>query len=184
VRKRGVGPEFKEALRMVLQAIDGLAYAHDQKIVHRDVKPANILLSGPDAKTAKLADFGLAKQFDMAGFSGMTVTGHCAGSPAYIAPEQILDFRYAKPPVDVFSMAATFYRLVTGMPPRDVQGREGDFLALLKQQPIPILERGVPLPAKVAALIDLSLAKEPARRPQDAAEFRDALLKAVPTAEK
>src|SRR6202011_4671984 len=107
---------------MILQALDGLQHAHTVALadgstgmVHRDIKPANILLarSGRDL-VAKLADFGLAKAFDKAGLSGLTMTGVVEGTVAYMARQQLTQFRYVKSEVDVWSMAATLYFMLTG----------------------------------------------------------------------
>ena len=106
-----------DALEIIFQAIDGLDYAHnvlgttkkkdggfEQKkgLVHRDLKPANIFLAGSgSARLAKIADLGLAKAFMTAGLSGLTATGTAAGTPSFMPRQQVANFKYAKPEVDV-----------------------------------------------------------------------------------
>jgi len=97
---------------IILQTLEGLAFAHEQGIVHRDLKPQNILLSSATHPIlAKIADFGLAKHFAKAGFSGLTLTGTYAGTPLFLPREQIIRFQYAKPVSDIWSMAATICSL-------------------------------------------------------------------------
>jgi hypothetical protein len=89
-----------EAGRIVLQSLAGLSFAHEKGIVHRDLKPENILLTAPDGGMAKIADFGLAKDFEKAGFSGMTATGGVAGTALFMPREQLLDYKHVKPVSD------------------------------------------------------------------------------------
>ena len=95
---------------IILQTLEGLAFAHEQGIVHRDLKPQNILLSSATQPIlAKIADVGLAKHFAKAGFSGLTLTGTYAGTPLFLPREQIINFKYAKPVSDIWSVGATIY---------------------------------------------------------------------------
>ncbi|MFD0578563.1 protein kinase domain-containing protein [Dactylosporangium darangshiense] len=88
-----------EAVPLILQALDGLEHAHGQGVVHRDLTPHNILLAADG--TVKVADFGLAKAFDQAGLSGLTRTGTAAGKPYFMPYQQVVNFRHARPAVDV-----------------------------------------------------------------------------------
>src|SRR5205823_6526037 len=101
------------------QALDGLAHAHAKQIVHRDIKEANLMLLRGSTLTVKVADFGLAKNFHKSGASGMTADGALGGTLAYMPKEQLLDFKYVKPPADIYALGATLYRLLTGEYPRD-----------------------------------------------------------------
>ncbi len=93
---------------IILQTLEGLAFAHEQGIVHRDLKPQNILLtSATHPILAKIADFGLAKHFAKACYSGLTLTGTYAGTPLFLPREQIINFKYSKPVSDIWSMGAT-----------------------------------------------------------------------------
>jgi len=89
-----------QAAPIMLQALAGLAFAHEKGIVHRDLKPQNILLCGSKASlTAKVTDFGLAKNFQNAGLTKKgTVTGDVVGTPVFMPREQVTNFKYVKPP--------------------------------------------------------------------------------------
>ena len=78
----------------MLDALEGLAHAHQQGIVHRDLKPQNILLT---RGMARISDFGLAKNFQQSGLSGMSLTGAYAGTPLFMPREQFINFKYVKP---------------------------------------------------------------------------------------
>jgi serine/threonine protein kinase len=94
--------------------------------VHRDLKPSNILLSfAQNDVVAKLSDFGLAKSFERAGLSGLTLTGNYAGTPYFLPRKQITNFKYVKPVSDVWSMGATIYNMLTGtFPYHFTKGRD------------------------------------------------------------
>ncbi len=110
---RGRVPE-KEALRIVREVALGLAHAHAHGVIHRDVKPGNIMLS--KGGTAKLGDFGLARG---QGPSDLTLEHASIGTPQYVAPEQMRRGSDATPRSDLFSLGATLYHMVTGRPPFD-----------------------------------------------------------------
>lgn len=113
-RVRATGPlEATEAATLLAQTADALVEAHGRGIVHRDVKPSNIMLSGAGAK---LNDFGIARSADD---PSLTQTGLVTGSPAYLAPE-VASGSSATPASDVWSLGATLYHAVTGRPPYDV----------------------------------------------------------------
>ena len=110
---------------IILQSLKGLAHAHQHGFVHRDIKPANILLHQQQRGwAAKMGDFGLAKQFEQAGFSGMTLTGAIGGTYDYMPREQLTNFKNTLPVSDVWSLGATFYRVLTGCPRPCPEGRD------------------------------------------------------------
>ena len=174
------GPlEVEAAVRVTLEALEGLAYAHDQGFVHRDIKPENILLLDAEMKTAKLADFGLAKSFELAGLSGMTATGMVAGTLYFMPREQITHFRLLRPASDVWSMGATLYHMLTLRYPRDFPPEADPLNVILAGGTLPLRERDPWLPARLAEVVDRAVADDLAERYATAAEFRDALRRAL-----
>ena len=169
-----------EAIPMFLQALDGLAYAHDQGLVHRDLKPQNILLIRTGNGTiAKVGDFGLSKSFEKAGLSGFTKTGTVGGTFPFMAREQLTNYKYVKPPADVWSMAATLYFMLTGDFPREtIEGQSGAE-AVMRGHIVPIRGRDPDVPRAIASVIDRALADKAPDRYQNAGELRDALRQVV-----
>lgn len=156
--------------------LDGLAYAHEKGMVHRDIKPSNLLATKKEKRwIPKISDFGLNKAFEQAGFSGMTVTGSSTSSLPYMPREQLTDYKYINPASDVFSLAASFYRIITGRFPRgDEKG--SDSLALALQGEIPTLRKRYPgLHAGLADVLDTALRAECCERYPNAREMQNAL---------
>ena len=178
VVRRGGRVALAEATAIMLQALDGLAYAHAKGIVHRDLKPGNLLLAGNRAnRVVKVSDFGLAKNFEQAGLSGMTLTGHLAGTPLFMPREQVLNFKRVKPVSDVWSIAATFYFMLTGVPPRECPKGVDPLAAVLGGDVVPIRQIAPEIPKPLAAVIDRALTVDHKKRFQDATELRGALAK-------
>jgi len=168
------------AVRLVCQVLDGLHYAHAQGFVHRDVKPANLLVTQQGGReTSRLADFGLARAYQASAMSGITILGDTGGTVPYMPPEQITHYREATPAADQYSAAATLYRLLTGrhlfdfgkLPPHQRLKK------ILFDQPAPIHRHRRDVPDPLAQAIHRALAKEPQARFPDAAALRDALLR-------
>ncbi len=182
VQRNGV-LSVEEAAPIMLQAIEGLAFAHAQHIVHRDLKPQNILLSHGMSTNkrwiAKIADMGLAKNFDQAGFSGMTVTGSMAGTFVFMPREQVTDFKHFKPVSDVWSMGATCYNMLTGRFPRDRKPGQDPLDMVLQNEVIPIRKRNPTIPVAIAEVIDKSLNTDINKRYHDAGEMHKAFTRAV-----
>ena len=166
-----------DAIRIIIGVLNGLENAHRQRVVHRDLSPANILLAdGPDGtRVAKVGDFGLAKLFDLAGLSGLTQTGEIAGKPAYMPRQQVINFRSAEPSVDVWAAAACLYRMLTGTCPRDFPPGRDPWHIVLQDRAVPIRQRNPLIPAGLADVIDAALRDDPEIGCQDAAELRDRL---------
>jgi DNA-directed RNA polymerase subunit RPC12/RpoP len=180
MRRRGGRLRLEEAGKIILQSLEGLAYAHKKNIVHRDLKPANILLQGSEGSwLAKICDVGLGKNFQRAGFSGMTVTGAVAGTPPFMPREQVTNFKYVKPVSDVWSMGATFYNLLTGQFPRDFERGRDYMEIILHESIVPVYRRDSSIPKKIAEVIDCALDDNIKNRYQTAEEFRRALEKAL-----
>jgi hypothetical protein len=175
------------AVPMLLQALAGLGYAHtaplpDRSVglVHRDIKPGNILLARQGRElVAKVADFGLAKAFDRAGLSGMTMTGAIGGTMPFMARPQLIQYKYAKPDVDVWSMAASLYWMLTRQYPRTFAKREDPIRVVLDTMPVPIRERDPRIPPRLAAVIDEALIDTPRITVTSAAELAAALSGAL-----
>jgi serine/threonine protein kinase len=174
-RVERAGPlSVPEMLRIGLQAASGLAAAHAQGLVHRDVKPANILLEN-GVERAYLTDFGLARASDDA---SLTHTGVLAGTPNYMSPEQAdgqpLDHRS-----DLFSLGSVLYFMATGHPPF----RADRPMAVLKRTchdpHRPAWECNAEIPDSLSAIVDRLLEKTPARRFATAAELHHALAKVL-----
>jgi eukaryotic-like serine/threonine-protein kinase len=174
---------FREAIDIVSQALDALAYAHTKGYIHRDIKESNILISGTTPNyVAKLTDFGLAKSFTQSGMSGITMAGDMAGTFAYMPPEQIRDFRNVRPTSDIYAIGMTAYSLLAGDTALDLGAHNdiaGTVKAIFEGKVIPLRQRVAEVPQQVAEVIERALAKDPADRWQSAAAMRTALMHAV-----
>ncbi len=174
---RRTGPlELRRALRLVCPMLEALAHAHARQFVHRDVKPSNLLVA-EDKEFVRLADFGLARVYQASEMSGLTFNGDIGGTVAYMPPEQITEYRDAKPTADQYAAAASLYNLLTGRYVYDLP--EGDFqkqlLLILNEDTVPILKRRKDVPRGVAEAIHRALAREPEDRFPDMKAFREAL---------
>jgi hypothetical protein len=176
-RRHGGRVPLPSALRIAVDALEGLAAAHEAGFVHRDLKPDNVLLA--EDGTARLADFGLAKSFQEAGLSGMTATGMVAGTFPFMPREQLTSYRQARPTADVWSMAATVYYLLTGEYARDFTTHSDPLAVILRGGTVPLQQRDPSLPRDLAALVDRALDDEPSRRFPTAREFVTALRGAL-----
>ncbi len=152
----------------------GLDYAHSRGIVHRDVKPANVLLESDD--TPVIADFGLAKL--MQGSSLKSMTGVTTGTPAYMAPEQVTG-SHVGPAADRYSLATMAYEMLTGVIPFDGEGLMEILYAQVHREPPPPSSRNSALGPHVDEVILRGLAKDPAMRWESCTAFVDALGAAV-----
>jgi len=165
-RVRDAGPmNLREILRVGLQTARGLAAAHAQGLVHRDVKPANILLED-GVERVRITDFGLARAADDA---SLTVTGLLAGTPHYMSPEQAL----GKPldaRSDLFALGAVLFTLATGKPPFRAESSHAVLRMVTDVEPADVRLANPDMPAWLAAIIGRLLAKDPAARYQSATE--------------
>jgi eukaryotic-like serine/threonine-protein kinase len=201
--KQGPFP-VHEAVNIIIDVLDGLIYIHAQGIVHRDIKPENILLHEANGTvSAQITDFGIAKKFTEAGGTILTNSNFTMGSPFFMPPEQIVNFKDVREPGDVFSTGITLYYMLTGKLPINYPSplearnyiienniestnynnviREMGFsgnpcLAMLIQELIPIKERMPNIPDSLASVVDKSIRKEVSERYQSAGEFRTELL--------
>ena len=146
----------EEALDVAIQITDALAHAHQRNLIHRDVKPKNILLTPQGV--AKLTDLGLARAMDDKE-AAESEAGKAYGTPYYISPEQIrgdvdIDFR-----TDIYSLGATLYHLVTGRPPFDGETPSAVMHKHLKQPLVPADHVNTDLSAGIGEIIDVCMAK-------------------------
>jgi serine/threonine protein kinase len=161
---------IEELLRIGLQAASGLAAAHAQGLVHRDVKPSNILLE-ESVERAVLTDFGLARAIDDA---SLTHTGVLAGTPHYMSPEQAsgepIDHRS-----DLFSLGSVLYFMATGHPPFRADGALAVLKRICHDRQRSAWQSNVAVPDELSDLIDRLLEKRPGRRPPGAKEVAEQL---------
>ncbi len=174
--RRGGKLSLTEARPIVLQTLKALAFIHRQGFVHRDLKPQNILLRGqPGQWSVRLADLGLAKNFEQAGLSGMTLTNEQLGTPFFMPHEQTQHFT---PASDVWAMGATCYYILTGSFPRHHDDARDQFKVVLEAEAIPIRARDPRIPQPIAQVIDRALAYDEYSRYQHAGEMYIALKEA------
>src|SRR5262249_39631702 len=168
--KKGGPLEVKEVLRIGLQAARGLAAAHAQGLIHRDITPGNILLEN-GVQRVKLTDFGLARARDD---GSLTQAGGIVGTPLYMSPEQArgepIDQRS-----DLFSLGSVLYLLCTGCPPFQAVNTMAVIKRVCDDTPRPIRELNPDIPDWLAAVVSRLLAKDPRDRFQSAAELAELL---------
>ncbi|GMR12731.1 MAG: hypothetical protein BMS9Abin29_0924 [Gemmatimonadota bacterium] len=158
-----------EAARILRDVVDGLAAAHGMGVVHRDIKPDNILLSG---RHALIMDFGVAKAVSEAtGRNLVTTVGLAMGTPTYMAPEQAAADTNIDHRADIYAVGAVAYQLLTGRPPFQGRTAQEVLVAHMAHQARPVTELRAAVPPGLAALITRCLEKKPADRWQSAEEM-------------
>jgi hypothetical protein len=165
------------------QLLEALAHAHLQGIVHRDVKPSNLLLTQQDGlEVLKLADFGLARAYQGSAMSGLTLAGTPGGTPGFMPPEQVLDFHAARPAADQYAAAATLYYLLTGQPIYEPARMPTELLVrILQEEPIPLRSPlpGPGLSPRLHAVLCRALVRDTRQRFPDVLAMREALARAL-----
>ncbi len=171
----------RRAVRWTSQILQALKVAHELYLVHRDIKPTNLLIAREAGKEeAKLSDFGLARVYQAAPFSGLSITGDLARGAGYLPPELLFNYQEANPLGDQYSTAATLYFLLTGKTPLDQPKEAGrKFSTLLRSAHVPIRERRADLPVTLAEAVDKALSRNASQRFTDVSAFRRALVEAV-----
>ncbi|MEK6234962.1 MAG: serine/threonine protein kinase, partial [Planctomycetales bacterium] len=161
------GPQGRvsTACLIVCQMLDALHYAHSRGVVHRDIKPTNILLTREnDQLFVKLADFGLAKNYQESELSHITESGDVHGSTAFMSPEQIIDCRHVKPLGDVYSAGVTLYYCLSGKLPFDFSTPRFPLAIILEDEPIPIQTFCPDLPRELCDIVHRAMAKNADQR--------------------
>jgi hypothetical protein len=162
----------REAAALMAAVAEAIDYAHQCGVIHRDLKPGNILL---DPKgNPRVTDFGLAKKFE--GDSGLTGSGQIMGTPSYMPPEQAGGSRGAVgPAADVYALGATLYALITGRPPFQAATAMDTVLQVLSDEPVPPRRLNVSIPRDLETIALKCLDKDPSRRYASAGALADDL---------
>lgn len=200
MEKHGGKLPVELATYIILQALSGLDYVHNMDIdveikaglfkgtkeasakgvVHRDFKPGNIFLADKsDHPLAMVADFGMAKAFETAGMSRNTKSGQVMGTPVFMPRQQALNFKYAKPEVDVWAAAASYYNMLTGQFPKNFRPGKNPWQIIVSEPAESIRKRNSSIPPRLAAVIDKALVEQPELSYKSAADFRRDIIKAL-----
>jgi WD40 repeat protein len=161
----------QKAAGLVATLARGVQAAHDAGVVHRDLKPGNVLLDADG--TPKITDFGLAKKLD--GATGLTQTGVLLGTPSYMAPEQASGAKDVGPAADVWALGAILYELLTGRPPFRAATMMDTLMQIVSDAPVPPSRLRPGVPAELEAVCLRCLEKDPGRRPVSAAALAEEL---------
>jgi len=170
-------PPIPMVRRVLREVADALHYAHLHGVVHRDIKPDNILIESATGR-AMVTDFGIARaaEADMR----LTATGIAVGTPAYMSPEQAMGEREVDGRADIYALGIVGYQMLAGELPFQAANTPSLLMKHLSEPPRPLLELRPDLPANLAAAIERALCKAPGDRWPDAAAFRDALAENAP----
>jgi serine/threonine-protein kinase len=181
------GLPLTEALRIASDVLAALAAAHEIGLVHRDIKPDNVML-GPRG-LVKVMDFGIARAGQQSPATALTGTGNFIGTPHYLPPEQARGEREVDGRSDLYSLGVLLFELIGGRVPFDADSALSVVVKHLQDPPPSLASVGVPVPAGVEALLARALRKDPGERHASAAEMRAevdrlraALLQPTPTA--
>ena len=162
-----------ETRRLLSGVAEALAYAHSMGVVHRDVKPDNIMLDRASGRPL-VTDFGIARA--AAGDTRLTVTGVAIGTPAYMSPEQALGERELDGRTDIYSLGVIGYQLLAGETPFKASNTPAMLVKHVSESPRPLAMLRPDTPPRLAHAIARALAKKPEDRWADATAFRDAIL--------
>lgn len=178
LQKRGPLP-VENVRRWVAEVADALAYAHARGVIHRDIKPDNILLDGIDGR-ALVTDFGIARAMvDSGESSRLTATGMAIGTPAYMSPEQASGDRDLDGRSDLYSLGVVAYQMLVGEPPFIGNTTPALLVKHLAEMPVPVLARRPDVPADLAMIVMRLLEKAPQDRFQSATELVQALKSGI-----
>ncbi len=163
-----------EVRRILREVADALSYAHSRNVIHRDIKPDNIII---DAETgrAMVTDFGIARALTDSGDSRLTATGMAIGTPAYMSPEQSAGDSAIDGRSDLYSLGVVGYQMLCGQPPFVANNTPSMLVKHLSERPIPVDQRWPDLPQDLSRAVMMCLEKDPADRFPSAAAFAVAL---------
>lgn len=170
-----------DACRFIVQVAEGLQHAHEKQVVHRDIKPNNIMMTRLGNKPVlKIVDFGLAKarveDFQTRVLdNGLTPNGTAMGTPAYMSPEQWQDSKNVDIRADIYALGCTLYFLLTKKPPFQKDSFTGYLTAHAQEQPPPLNDLRADIPADLTMVAAKMLAKDPGQRYQTPADVARAL---------
>ena len=172
IHDRGPLP-IEDVRRILAEVADALEYAHQRGVVHRDIKPDNILLD--DENGALVTDFGIARAIIEGSDSRLTATGMAIGTPAYMSPEQSAGDREIDGRSDLYSLGVVAYQMLAGELPFQASSTPAMLVKHLSERPTPIEQRRADVPPDLAAVVMRLLEKEPANRVSGAAELEGML---------
>jgi serine/threonine-protein kinase len=162
--------------RVLREVADALAYAHSRGVVHRDIKPDNILIEH-DTGRALVSDFGIARASE--GETRLTLTGVAVGTPAYMSPEQALGERELDGRSDVYSLGIVGYHMLIGEQPFKASSAAAMLVKHVSEIPARVASKRPDVPGYLAMALDRAMSKRPEDRWSSASEFRDALAGAI-----
>jgi serine/threonine-protein kinase len=162
----------EEVRRLLCEIADALEYAHVRGVIHRDIKPDNILLDS-DSGRAMVVDFGIARAMEAG--ARLTVTGNAVGTPTYMSPEQAMGEREVDGRSDLYSLGVLAYQMLTGRVPFTAGNSMALLLKHVSEPPRPIAELRPDVPKNLQDVVERALLKEPDDRWPSAAAMRDAL---------
>ena len=163
-----------EVRRILKEVADALSYAHNRNVIHRDIKPDNIIIDDETGR-AMVTDFGIARALTDSGDSRLTATGMAIGTPAYMSPEQSAGDSAIDGRSDLYSLGVVGYQMLCGQPPFVANNTPSMLVKHLSEKPIPVDERWPDLPQDLSRAVMMCLEKDPADRFPNAAAFALAL---------
>jgi serine/threonine protein kinase len=163
-----------EVRRILREVAEALAYAHNRNVIHRDIKPDNIIIDEETGR-AMVTDFGIARALTDSGDSRLTATGMAIGTPAYMSPEQSAGDRAIDGRSDLYSLGVVGYQMLCGQTPFVASNTPSMLVKHLSERPIPVDERWPDLPQDISRAVMMCLEKDPNDRFPNAAAFAVAL---------
>jgi serine/threonine-protein kinase len=153
-----------ETRRILKETAEALAYAHERGVVHRDIKPDNILLCGDDDNRVMVTDFGIARAVSEGSDSRLTATGMAIGTPAYMSPEQSMGEREIDGRADLYALGVVGYQMLAGELPFNAPSTPALLVKQISERPTPVDLHRPDAPPDLARAVMMLLEKEPANR--------------------